>query len=57
MTIQSSPPSTGTARRSRLGGKTREDDKITQQVLDTERDAWRAWLTTHDHHGRRHRHA
>lgn len=29
-----------------MGGETREDDEITQQLLHVERDAWRAWLTT-----------
>jgi hypothetical protein len=29
-----------------IGGKTRDDDKISQQLLDVERDAWRTWLTT-----------
>jgi hypothetical protein len=28
-----------------MGGKTRDDDKISQQLLYAERDAWRAWLT------------
>ena len=30
------------ARQASMGGETREDDKITQQLLDVERDAWRA---------------
>jgi hypothetical protein len=37
-------------------GQKHEDDKISDQLMAVERDAWRAWLTnTAHHHGRRHR--
>jgi predicted TPR repeat methyltransferase len=29
-----------------MGGKTEDEDKISQQLLNAEREAWRAWLTT-----------
>jgi predicted TPR repeat methyltransferase len=29
-----------------MGGKTDDEDKISQQLLNAEREAWRLWLTT-----------
>jgi hypothetical protein len=48
--IRYSPPSKNTTRQSKHGkqsmGDTHEADKISNQLLAVERDAWLAWLTT-----------